>query len=700
MLVKLAFANVRKSARDFSVYFFTLVLGIAVFYAFNSIAGSEAVARISEDSRSMVELLSMVISSVSVFIAVILAFLAVYANRFLVRRRNKEFALYLTLGMRKADLLKVSLCETCIVGAASLVAGLLLGILVSQALSNFAASMFDSTVEGVAFSVSGGAVAQTVLAFAAIFAVTALLNAGRLSRSKLIDLLQSGRRNERMALRSLPLSLVLFAAACVMIGVSYKLLIDNGLLNLNAQFVAATVLVCAGTVLFFYALAGFLLRVAQMVRPVYLRGLNMFFLRQLSARVNSAFFSVSVIAMTLFLAMTSVCGGIGICNAMSSGVDAGTRYDASVSTTHRTYDFEKDDGSLVPAYPEPFAEFVRSHDYDMARGLADSAAAVGAPAWDDLVERSAQIDFYVSDVTYDDVRAASGVSLLDHVGSGLFDADNIASTRFDVVRLSDFNAARELAGLDPVSLDEGACMLWGDFATTAPYLRAVAQAQPTLSVFGRDMRVQREVCGETLEVTGVAMRAGALVVDDAAVPADEEPYQSVLDVRCKPGQQAAFGSFAQAVASTLDANTQPVTMEQTASEVRSQSQGLTAVVSYLAIYIGFVLVIACAAILAIQQLTDAADSARRYDLLAKLGAPRRMIDGALFKQVLVYFTFPLVLGIAHTICAMQVVTDVVRVFGNFDIGMTSAVAVAAFLAVYGAYFVVTYCTARAIVRRS
>lgn len=503
-----------------------------------------------------------------------------------------------------------------------------------------------------------------------------------------------------MALRSLPLSLVLFVAACVMIGVSYKLLIDNGLLNLNAQFVAATVLVCAGTVLFFYALAGFLLRVVQMVRPVYLRGLNMFFLRQLSARVNSAFFSVSVIALTLFLAMTSVCGGIGICNAMNSGVDAGTRYDASVTTTHRAYDFEKDDGSLVPAYPESFAQFVREHDYDMARGLADSAAAVGSPAWDDLVERSAQIDFYASDVTYDDVKDASGISLLDHVGSGLFDADSIASMRFDVVRLSDFNAARELAGLDPVALDEGACMLWGDFATTAPYLRAVAQAQPTLSVFGRDMRVQREICGETLEVTGIAMRGGALVVDDTAVPADEEPYQSVLDVRCKPGQQAAFGSFAHSVASTLDANTQPVTMAQTAVEVRAQSQGLTAVVSYLAIYIGFVLVIACAAILAIQQLTDAADSVRRYDLLAKLGAPRRMIDGALLKQVLVYFAFPLVLGIAHTICAMQVVTDVVRVFGNFDIGMTSAVAVAAFLAVYGAYFVVTYCTARAVIHRS
>ena len=211
MLVKLAFANVRKSAKDFAVYFFTLVLGIAVFYAFNSIADSAAVARISEDSRSLVELLNMVISGVSVFIAVILAFLVLYADRFLVKRRDKEFALYLTLGMQRGDLLKLSAAETLIVGAASLATGLAAGIAVSQALSNFAASMFDSTVEGVAFSVSGAAIAQTVLAFAAIFAVTALFNAGRLSKAKLVDLLQSERRNERMKLRSLPLSFVLFA---------------------------------------------------------------------------------------------------------------------------------------------------------------------------------------------------------------------------------------------------------------------------------------------------------------------------------------------------------------------------------------------------------------------------------------------------------------------------------------------------------
>lgn len=289
-----------------------------------------------------------------------------------------------------------------------------------------------------------------------------------------------------------------------------------------------------------------------------------------------------------------------------------------------------------------------------------------------------------------------GESLLDYVGAGLL-SDDASSMNLDAVGLSAFNAARELAGLDPVTLDEGECLLWSDFATTAPYLAAVAEKGPMLSVFGNDVRVQRVLCRDTLEVTGVMMRAGAIVVDDACLPEDAVPYQSILDVRCAPGQQEAFRSFANAVEQTLDTNTQPVTMVQTADGVRSQSFGLTAVVSYLAIYIGFVLVIACAAILAIQQLTDAADSARRYDLLSKLGAPRKMVDGALFKQVLVYFAFPLILGIAHTLCAMQVVTDVVRVFGNFDIGATSVVAVVSFLTVYGIYFLVTYVSARSIV---
>lgn len=694
MLAKLAVANVRKSARDFAVYFFTLVLGIAVFYAFNSIADSEAVAKIGEDGRKMVELLSYMISVVSVFIAFILAFLMIYANRFLIRRRNREFALYLTLGMQKSDLFKMSTLETLVVGIASLTAGLAVGLVISQVLCGIAASMFDSAVEGVAFSVSGRAVLFTVAVFAVVFLVTVALNTGHLFRSKLIDLFNADRSGESFRLRSLPLSFALFIAACVIIGLSYRLLIENGLLELSGEFVAATALVCVGTVLLFYSVSGFLLRLTQMIRPLYLRGLNMFFLRQLSARANSAFVSMSVISITLFLAMTSVCGGVGICNAMSASATNGVRYDASVSTMYGMPDY--DTGEYIELDLGEFGEFANAHGYDMADGLAASTGAVGAPSWDSMVEGSTQIDFRDSGVTLGDLNEATGKSIYDFVGSGML-SDDMSSQRVGYVGVSQFNAACELAGLEPIDLADDEFVIWNDAAFTNEYAAAVAACRPSIEIGGRILTAQPESAGVTLETTGVPQRVCMLVVPDSCIDSSAALWTSVLDVQCLPGQEKAFGEFIREVQGSSNPQTYPVTMVQTVGEVQAQSAGLTAVVSYLAIYIGFVLVIACAAILAIQQLTDAADNARRYELVAKLGAPRPMIDGALFKLIGIYFLLPLLAAIAHTVCAMQVVVDVVRVFGSLDIGSVSVVTMVAFLAVYGAYFLVTYLTARSMV---
>lgn len=696
MLVKIAFGNVCKSARDFAVYFFTLVLGIAVFYAFNSIAGSDAVAGIREDSRAMVELLGMVISLVSVFIAVILAFLVIYANRFLIRRRTKEFALYLTLGMQKGDLLKISAAETLIVGAASLGAGLALGIGASQVLSNLTASLFDSEVSGVSFSISGGALLLTAGVFAAIFLVTVVLNTGHLFKAKLIDLLSAERKNEVMKLRSLPLSFALFVIACVIIAASYRLLIDNGLFSFNREFAMACALVCAGTVLFFYSVSGFLLRATQFIRPLYLRGLNMVWLRSLASRANSAFMSMSVIAITLFLAMTSVCGGIGICNALASGMEKGTKYDVSVTSTYGLTDY--DTGRVEMLDLGGFGDFAAEHDWDIASGLAASAQAVGAPAWDDMVEKSAQVDFHASGVTVASLRDATGVSLYDFISASMMGDNAEEHQCFDAVALSQYNAARELAGLAPLDLGEGECALWCDFALMQGWARAVAAEQPVVAIGGRELSVLPEIQQDTLETTSVAMRQGVLVVPDECIADDMAVWTSLLDVQCKPGQQDAFYEFAESVQNSSDPNTYPITMAQSEESVRAASTGLTGIVSYLAIYIGFVLVIACAAILAIQQLTDASDNARRYELLAKLGAPDSMMAGSLFKQIAVYFAFPLLLGVAHTLCAMQVVVDVVMVFGALDIGQVSVIAVACFLAVYGAYFLATYFAARAMVR--
>ena len=325
MLARLALGNVRKSLADFGIYFLTVMLGVAVFYAFNSMTAQQGVLAFSETQSKMFDLLGMVIGGVSVFIAFVLVFLVVYANSFLIKRRKREFGVYLALGMSTGDVVKIVALESLIAGAASLAAGLVVGIGLSQLLLQLTSALFQADVAeagGFAFVFSADALAKTAIVFAAIFLTAALLNARTVARAKLIDLLHAQRKNEEMRLTSLPLSLALFAASLVLIGVSYKLLIDNGLMEPSPEFAAATLLVCAGTVLFFYALSGFLLKLVQLIKPLYLRGLNMFALRQLNAKVNTAFASLSVVCpQSCSWAITSVCGGIGIRNAIDGSLD-------------------------------------------------------------------------------------------------------------------------------------------------------------------------------------------------------------------------------------------------------------------------------------------------------------------------------------------------------------------------------------------
>ncbi len=689
MYVKLALSNVAKSIKDFAVYFFTLMVGVAVFYAFNSVGDQDMVLLMSEQQTKMMDLLNMLMDIVSVLIVAVLAFLVIYASRFLARRRNREFAMYQLLGMTRGQIVCVTAAETVAVGVLSLACGLGLGIAISQGLLLVTASMFEAQIPGFELFVSTPAIVRTLIVFAAIFSITVFATARRAAMTPLIELMADGRRNEVFRLRSLPLSFALFIVACAIIGVSYKLLLDTGLLAASPEFLAATVLVCIGTALFFYSLSGFLLKLVQLIKPVYYRGLNMFTARQIAARANSSFASMSVICMTLFFALTSVSGGIGICLAMQDSLDKSTAYDASVTL------YWEDAGDFMP--------FALEHDRDMAQGLAASTDAVDAPAFDTMVADSAQLDYRTGNLTFGDLDNLAAKPLSEYTGSSAV-SPGYQETPLSVVALSQVNAALELAGEEPLTLEDGHAILLGNTDVTLPYLREVCAQSPQVTVYDRPLALEPELAVMYLETSGFAGQVGAIVVNDEDIPADAGWYYSILNVMYPEGigqpetAEEQFASFTEDVRASSDMQTMPISLAQTRTQVIDQSVGMTTIVSYLAIYIGLILVVACAAILAIQQLTGASDNAHRYRLLSKLGASGRMVAGSLLKQIGVAFVFPLLLAIAHTMCAMKVVIDVVKVFGSIDIGAISLIAGAGFLAIYGIYFLITFLTARSMVK--
>lgn len=698
MLAKIAWGNVRKSLGDFGVYFVTVMLGVAVFYAFNSMTAQQGVLDLTEQQSAMLELLGAVIGGVSVFIGCVLVFLVVYANTFLIRRRKREFGLYLLLGMNARSVAGIVLLESLMVGAASLICGLALGIGLSQAMLWLTSALFQAPVaadHGLAFVFSARSLLQTVCVFGAIFALAAALNVRTVSRTRLIDLMQASRRVEVQKLRSIPVSLALFAVSLVMMGNAYKLLVDNGLMDLSPQFTVSVVLVCAGTALFFFSLSGFLVRMAKLIPSLYLRGLAPFTVQQLASRVNTAFASLTVVCMVLFLALTSVCSGLGLRDATESSLSKGTPYGMSV-TSYLSGVYAMDEEA------SPYISYAASLDYNMVEGLEQSLRTVGKPDAADALAAAnkVQLDVYWDQnapITYADVEQAAGFKLTGKVDNKEL-GDAYGQMPLYLLKLSQLNATLELAGKPQLQLSAGECAVVYDMDMMTPFWEAAANEAPSVSVAGRSLKLSHAL-DACLQTTPVPMNSGMLVVADADLPQGVLPAQSILNITCQ--DDAAADGLREALSSVQlsdNPDTWPVDMNISRIDCYQQNVGISTIVGYLAIYLGFVLVIACAAILSIQQLSEASDNAQRYRLLRKLGAPEGMLSRALFAQVLVYFLLPLLLAVAHSACAMYVVADVVEVFGRFEIGATAAFVAACFLVVYGAYFAITYLFARRFTR--
>ena len=154
MLCKLAFRNVTRSIRDFTVYFLTLAFGVCLFYVFNSIDAQQAMIALSDSQKFYVAQMTEIMAYVSVFVAVVFGLLVVYANRFLMKRRKRELGMYLLLGMERSGISRILIAETFLIGLFALAAGLTAGVFLSQIVSVFTARLFEADLTSFHFILS------------------------------------------------------------------------------------------------------------------------------------------------------------------------------------------------------------------------------------------------------------------------------------------------------------------------------------------------------------------------------------------------------------------------------------------------------------------------------------------------------------------------------------------------------------------
>lgn len=698
MYSKIALGNVKKSLRDFSIYFLTLAVGVALFYAFNSITQQSMVLKLTEDARSIVQLLSKTITGVSILLAVILGFLVVYANQFLIRRRKKEFGMYQILGMTKRNVSKIMIIETLIVGFLALVVGLVAGIFMSQFMLFATAHMFNATIESFTFVFSTTSLVQTVLYFVVMFVVALIFNVFTVSRYKLIDLLNADKVFQTVKVKNLTVSVLVFIASLGLIAWSYVMLKHNGMKTLDIEFAGATVLVSIGTALFFFSISGFLLRFLQTRKNFYFKGLHSFILRQFNARINTAWVSISLVCAMLFVAICGLGSGFSLVNAINSEMNVFRTYDMSVSIR------PNQKNELEPHNAE-------TADYTTTLQKID-------PEWDQVIKKAIQADtYYVMDdattpsFTYHAIDEVGGKKLADYYGAYVSEnLKDISNKDITVMRASQYNQLRVASGLDPIDFGTNGYMVWTLDNSVAQYWKDSLAQNPNLTIQGTTYHAVGGTVDKGQTQGGPLLQPGMgiMVLADQSFPKSVVSAGSYVVGTYNTADDKEESKFREQIKKYFDdgelvgsdSDSYELILTTTTAQYLSNYAGLSAIVTYLALYIGLILFIACSAILALQQLSEASDNARAYQVLAELGAEKGLASRALFTQIGVYFLFPLLVSMAHATCAMSLMVNIIKTVGNFDVSQSIGGVVAIVIALYGGYFLVTYFAARSIIFRS
>lgn len=733
MLMKLALRNVRRSVRDYAVYFVTLTLGVAVFYAFNAIGDSRVLFEAQEGAENMFlasgasvfDILSQVMTYFNVVVAVVLGFLVLYANRFVVRARKKEFGTYLLLGMSPRQVSSVVLMETLIVGVLALAVGLGLGFLISQAIAFATAGLIGVAISDYHLLFSIHSAQLTLGCFALIFVVVALFNAVQISRCKLATLLSANSRNERMPVRNPLICLIVFVLSCLILAKAYAELNIDGLVYFGEHFRIATLLMLVGTLGLFWSASGFFILLIQRLRGVYFKGLAMFTMRQIATKVNTAFVSLWAVSVLLFFSIVVFSTGFSLASVLSDQLEENTQFDVSIRASLMaldTSDMEAVPSEQYGGEDEKAAaiEETKAQRNEICRLWQENGGSTAAylksliPDWDERVTGSAQVDTWLAnDLTNKQLADACGFTL-DKIGSD--ESSSMADEGVQYVSLSQFNAARQLAGEKPIELAADEYLVDNTVDKSAKYAQALGQKGRTITVDGHELTASGQVVSQSLQVSSMSCLLAVLVVPDELAAdrfaAGDLPYLSELNVNLASDSQeqamkdmmAEYGKAAlpsEELAEkgwTYDPGAWPVSYYDTSESVVADSMGLTLLLVYLALYIGFIFLMTTAAVLSVQQLSEVADSIPRYRLLAQLGCDRGMVLRSLRTQVGIYFGAPLLVAGCHSACAISVLYEnLLSIWGASAVASTLAVGVALVIAVYAIYLVLTYLVARSAV---
>lgn len=683
--IKLSFRNIKKSFKDYAIYFFTLILGVAIFYVFNSIESQTVLLDVTGSTYEVIDLMTNMLSGASVFVAFILGFLIIYASRFLIKRRNKEFGIYMLLGMSKRKISMILFFETILIGIISLAVGLGLGILLSQLMSMLVANMFEADMTKYEFIFSSKACIKTILYFGIMYVIVMLFNTINVGKCKLIDLIQTNKKSETVKMKNPVLCTIVFIISIIALGYAYYMVTGgiNETIKTPEDIFKPIIIGAISTFFIFWSLSGLILKAVMSIKNLYVKGLNTFTFRQLSSKINTTVFSMTIISLMLFVTICILSSSLSLKNSMTANLDELAPADIQLTIS------VKDDEWLEQGYNEKQIE-------NSKLGVKKTLEAFDF-----------NIDNYFKEyVEYNSYRI-DDLTFADSLGDNLeYVKNNITSMipynmPEEIIKLSDYNKIAKIYNNEEYTLNQDEYMIIADYDSMIAIRNIALESNQELTIFGHKLKPKYNECKDGfIEMAGNHINSGVIIVPDEIVDEQYLAFNSIIGNYYTNSLEEQRKIQEQ----LINLINNPLSVEYSLPNINSRvdiseaSIGLGALVTFLGLYLGIVFLIASVAILALKELTESTDNKERYKMLRKLGADEKMINKSLFRQIAIFFIFPLLIAIIHSIFGITFCSYIISTFGNEQL-LPSIIMTAIFIVIiYGGYFLITYLCSKNIIK--
>lgn len=683
MLFKLVFKNIKKSFKDYAIYFLTLILGVAIFYMFNSLDSQTVMQNVSVSTMQIIEVMINMLGIVSIFVAIVLGFLIVYANNFLIKRRKKEFGIYMTLGMGKRQISRILLLETVFIGVVSLIVGLVVGVFGSQLMSIFVSKMFAVDMSKFEFVFSSTALIKTCIYFGVMYVAVMIFNTFSISRCKLINLINAAKRNEKIKIKNPIISILIFIIAVAALGYAYfKVAVEPNTLMSYTDVLIPIVIGAVSTFLIFWSVSGLLLKVVQLNKKLYLKGTNMFILRQVNSKINTTVMSMTVICLMLFVTICVLSSAVTVTKILTTELEGLTPVDASF---FKEYDLTAEDGVSEKTIADSkitIQETLEKVNFDMSN-----------------FKETLSLDIYKESQITTRVTLGNQIDKLKSKFPLIY-----VDGQEQIMKVSDYNKVAKMYGIPEYSLNNNEYIILCDYDKVKVYRDMALKENLTLKIGGKEYAPKYQECKEGfIQMSPSKMNMGIILVPDATEGLTRSANYFIVNYNATTDKEKH-----QVEALLSDPNSEYVKAlkELEASlnggskiSIYEASIGLSAMVSFIAIYLGVIFLIASSAILALKELSESSDNKERYAVLRKLGVDEKMLNKTLFIQIGIFFIIPLLVAIIHSIFGIQFCLYVLETIEEMKDILWPVVYAALFIVlIYGGYFVATYIGSKRIIK--